>query len=361
MSTGAAAKSRILNARKQFDRSGVHLNTATAGLPPQASWDALQQALLGWRAGTANAVAYDEPLELSRRLFADMVNVDPGQVAVGSQASMFVGLVAAALPDGAHVLTAEGDFTSVLFPLLAQGHRGIRVQEVPLERVAESITDNTALVALSAVQSSDGRVADLAGIENVCARTRTRILLDATQAAGWLPLDANRYSYVIASGYKWLLSARGTAFFAIAPDLMADVVPIAAGWYAGTDPWTSIYGTPLRLADDAKRFDVSPVWHSWVGQAPALRLLQEVEVEAIHANNLALAHGFCEGVGIPVVDSAIVSMGVRDSAGRRLDEAGISAAMRAGRLRLSFHISTTEDDVQRAIDALRGHILTSDD
>ncbi len=351
---------RIHDARNQFDRSGVHLNTATAGLPPNASWESLQRALTSWRSGTANAAAYDEPLELSRRLFADMVNVDPGRVAVGSQASACVGVVAAALPDDAQVLTAEGDFTSLLFPLLAHSGRGIKVQEVPLERMAATINDNTALVALSAVQSSDGRVADLDGIERACARTETRVLLDATQAAGWLPLDANRYAYVIASGYKWLLAARGTAFFTMAPELMADMVPLAAGWYAGTDPWASIYGSPLRLAADAKRFDVSPVWHSWVTQAPALQLIQAVGVPAIHANNLALAHQFCEGVGIPKVDSAIVSMGVRPEASQRLKKAGISAAMRAGRLRLSFHLSTTEDDVECAIEALRGHILTPD-
>ena len=33
-----------------------------------------------------------------------------------------------------------------------------------------------------------------------------------------------------------------------------------AGWYAGQHPWESIYGTPLRLAEDARRFDVSPAW-----------------------------------------------------------------------------------------------------
>ena len=31
-----------------------------------------------------------------------------------------------------------------------------------------------------------------------------------------------------------------------------------SGWYAGDDPWQSIYGPPLRLAMDARRFNVSP-------------------------------------------------------------------------------------------------------
>jgi len=32
---------------------------------------------------------------------------------------------------------------------------------------------------------------------------------------------------------------------------------------AGDDPWSSIYGGPLRLASDARRFDVSPAGHAW--------------------------------------------------------------------------------------------------
>ena len=58
----------------------------------------------------------------------------PDRVAIGNQVSTFTGLVAAALPDGARVLAAEEDFTSVLFPFLAHADRGVRVQTVPLER-----------------------------------------------------------------------------------------------------------------------------------------------------------------------------------------------------------------------------------
>ena len=53
------------------------------------------------------------------------------------------------------------EFTSVTFPLRAQAGRGVKVREVPLERLAESVTADTTLVAVSAVQSADGRLADL--------------------------------------------------------------------------------------------------------------------------------------------------------------------------------------------------------
>lgn len=148
-------------ARAEFDADVTYLDTATFGLPPRRSWAALQQALAQWRAGTADAVAYDLPVAAARASYAHLAGVDPSAVAVGSQVSVFAGLIAANLPGGSEVLTATGDFTSILFPFYAQSGRGIRVREVPLERIADAVTSRTTLVAVSAVQSADGRVADL--------------------------------------------------------------------------------------------------------------------------------------------------------------------------------------------------------
>ena len=60
------------------------------------------------------------------------------------------------------------------------------------------------------------------------------------------------------------------------------------------------------MADGARRFDVSPAWFSWVGQAPALELLLDVGVDTIHAHNVGLANRFRTGLGLPPEDSAIV-------------------------------------------------------
>lgn len=348
---------RLRWARTQFAPNGAYLDTATAGLPPTSAYDAVRTALTQWRRGEARAVAYDEPVERSRRLFADLVGVDPSQVAVGSQTSAFVGLVASSLPEGAEVLTVESDFTSVLFPFHARGASRLRVREAPLEHLAESVTRSTYLVAVSLVQSSDGRVADVGAVLEACARTGTQIMLDATQAAGWLPVEADRFDYVVASGYKWLLAARGTAFMTVRRDRIDDLRPVAAGWYAGEDRWSSIYGSPLRLARSARRFDVSPAWHSWVSQAGALELLTHVGKHTLQTNALQLARRFCLGVGVPFSGSAIVSVGVDEDAAEQLRQASVVASTRAGRLRVSFHVSTTEDDVDRAVDALSGHVL----
>lgn len=339
----------IEQAQREFDPAGVYLNTATFGLPPQASWHALQSALTSWRAGTADAAAYDEPLARARAAYGELVGVEPGLIAVGSQVSVFAGMVAAWLPTNCDILIAEGEFTSLTFPFFALGHR---VREVPLERLADEVRPETALVAVSAVQSSDGRVADLAALR----ATGVRVLLDTTQAAGWLPIDASQYAFTIAGGYKWLLAPRGTAFFTVQPAYLDALTPINANWYAGPSPWTSIYGSPLRLADDASRFNLSPAWHCWVAAAPALELLRDVGVEAIHAHNLKLAADFRAAVGLAPYRSAIVSAEADEKVPALMEEAGIVASVRAGRLRLCFHLTTSADDVARAAEVLAGHL-----
>lgn len=347
---------RLDAARDEFDAEVIYLNTATMGLPPRRSWEALQTALAEWRAGAAKAHDYDAPVARARRTYSALVGVDPQLVAVGSQVSVFAGIIAASLPRGAQVLTAVGDFTSILFPFHVQAARGVIVHEVPLEELPDAVTEDTSLVSVSAVQSADGRVADLDALRRACTATGAKVLLDTTQAIGWLPIDAGQFAYTVCGGYKWLLAPRGTAYLTVRSDLLDDVVPHTAGWYSGADPWRSLYGAPLRLATDARRFDVSPAWQSWVGAAPALDLLSEIGTAALHAHALGLANRFRAGVGLPDGDSAIVSSFADDTVPGLMGAANIIGAARAGRLRLSFHLSTSEQDVDTAVDALSGHL-----
>ena len=337
-------------APEEFAPSGVFLNSATLGLAPRRSVEAMRAFEDARAAGEVDAVSVDAYVERGRAAFAAMIGRSPDDVATGSQTSQFVGLVAAGLPAGSVVLAAEEDFTSVLFPFLRTP--GLDVRLVPLAGLLDAITDEVDLVAVSAVQSSDGRVLDLAGLAEAAARHGSRTLVDVTQAAGWLPLEGLVADYVVASGYKWLLGPRGTCFFSVGPELRDGVPTLAAGWYAGGSRWDSIYGPPLRLAEDARRFDLSPAWGCWVGHVPALDLLLEVGIDRIHAHDLALANAFRDGLGLPSGDSAIVSVPCPPDVPERLAAAGIRAAVRAGRLRLSFHLYNSGSDVDAVLRAL---------
>ena len=340
-------------AQKEFEPACGYVNTASIGLPPRRVVEALDEAIEIWRTGRAEAADYDALVDRARRRFASLVGVTPDRVAIGNQVSTFSGLVAAALPDGARVLAAEEAFTSVLFPFLAHADRGVRVQTVPLNRLLEAIRPGVSLVAVSAVQSADGHLVPggLDALASAAAQHGCLTYVDATQAVGWMPFGADRFDFVSCAAYKWLLSPRGTAFGVVRPDRLEMLRPLNAGWYAGADPWTSIYGGPLRLAKDARRLDISPAWLAWAGTVPALDLLSEVGIASIHRHDLSLANGLRERLGLPNGDSAIVTVATEGGL-ERLRATDVKASLRAGAVRLSFHLHNTECDVDTVARAL---------
>ena len=332
--------------RALFAPEPGYLNTASLGVPPLRTVAAVKDVLDRWSRGRLSPPEFDEHVRRARHAWAALTGVDPSQVAVAAAVSELVGLVAASLPDGAHVVVAAGEFTSVTFPFLAHADRGVTVEERPLEDLAAF--ERADLVAVSAVQSADGRLVDL---DALVARGAP-VLLDTTQSCGWLPLDCSAVDYVVCGGYKWLLCPRGTAFLSVRPERMDALRPLSAGWYAGDDPWTSIYGLPLRLAGDARRFDVSPAWFSWVGAAESLELLAGLDTDAVRAYDVGLADAFLARLGLPPQGSAIVTLDASHGAAESLAAAGVRTAMRAGRVRASFHLYNDERDVELAVAAL---------
>lgn len=341
----------LASAQAYWEPAGTYLNTASYGLPPRPAWDALQAALDDWRTGRTSWEPWGDSTEQARASFARLISVEPATVAVGATVSGLVGLVAASLPDGSRVLAPDVEFASTLFPFLAQAHRGVTVRMVPPSELAGAIDDSTDVVAFSAVQMATGEVADLDAIAKAARSNGAMTLVDATQACGWLVLDGSRFDIVVAAGYKWLLSPRGTAFMSVSRGRLDDIVPLTASWYGGENVHASYFGPPLRLATDARRLDTSPAWHSWIGAAAAMAVIEEIGVAAIQAHDLALANSFRAGLGLEAGDSAIVFLDA-PGAEDRLERAGIRAAVRNGRVRTSWHVYNTDDDVALTLAAL---------
>ncbi|MGW0483458.1 aminotransferase class V-fold PLP-dependent enzyme [Nonomuraea sp. NPDC003214] len=328
-----------------WDAEPGWLNTASYGLPPRRAFEELQAVLADWRHGSSDWKPWDASVGRSRAAFARMVGAAAEDVSVGSTVSQIMSAVATALPPGADVVVPEIEFTSNLFPWAVAA----RVRTVPADRLADAITASTGAVAFSLVQSATGEVAPLADIVAAARDHDALVIADGSQACGWLPVDVDGVDALACAAYKWLMAPRGAAFGYLSPRLRERMRPLAANWYAGADEGGSFYGPPLRLAGDARAFDLSPAWFCYVGAAPALELLNEIGVERVRDHDVALANRFRAGLGLEPSDSAIVSV---DAPGERLEAAGIRAAVRAGKVRASFHAYTTTADVDRALDAL---------
>jgi selenocysteine lyase/cysteine desulfurase len=342
---------KLQTAIEAFNAPLGYLAVASIGIPPRQAIDALAADLELWGRGERDPQDYDAVIARTRQSYASLVGVDAHRVAIGSQTSVIASVIAAAVPEGAEVLCIDGDFTSMMFPFLQRA--GIRVRVVPGEALADSITDETWLVAFSLVQSATGVVADAAAIVEAASRHGARTFCDLTQAAGVLPVDAALFDATVCNTYKWLCAPRGVAFLTVTDSFAAELVPLQAGWYAGQDVWTSTYGPAMHLASDARRFDVSPAWPAWIGAEQSIALFAGLDIGEIWEHTSGLGDALCERLGIPAQHQAIVTW--PDSTGAdlaKLRAAGIRAAGRAGRLRASFHLWNTPADVDAVVAAI---------
>ena len=291
----------------EFVGADGFLNTPTYGLPPRFLVDALQDCITGWQAGTMDATSFDEPVRAGRAGYAALTGVPVDSVAMGGNVSAVLGLVAAAVPDGSRVA--------------------------------------------SLVQSANGAVVDVDALRSAVAGTDTLTVIDVTQALGWKKIDVGWADVTAAGVYKWLLAPRGTAWMSLSDRVSQIVTPHAANWYAGEKPWQTIYGLPLRLADSARRFDTSPAWFSALGSGLTLPWLASLDGAAIEAHTVGLANVVRAELALPQQDSAIVSIPIADAA-ERLRLAAVRASVRAGAVRVGFHLYNTQNDLDRLLDAL---------
>jgi selenocysteine lyase/cysteine desulfurase len=349
--TRQAISRPLQDAIDSFDDPRGYLAVASMGLPPKQAVAALRADLESWAHANRDPQGYDDVIARTRADYARLVGVSADRVAIGSQTSVMVSLFAAAVPDGAEVLCVDGDFSSIVFPF--ENGRGIRARSVPLDALADSISDDTWLVSFSLVQSATGQVADVSAILAAAQRHDAFTFCDTTQAAGAHPVDAALFDATVCHAYKWLCSPRGVAFLTLSERFGRQLTPIQAGWYAGDDVWQSCYGPDMHLATDARRFDVSPAWQAWIGAEQSIRLFAGLDIDEVWARTAGLGDRLCDALELPRQHQAIVTWPDADGADlRALIDAGIRVSGRAGRLRASFHLWNDESDVAAVVAAL---------
>jgi selenocysteine lyase/cysteine desulfurase len=337
-----------------FDCPPGYLDTPSVGIPPLPAVQALLGAVRDWQAGTVRPAGFDLSVSAAREAFAVLCGVPAATVTIGGSVSELVGLVASAAPDGTRVLTAEGEFASVIFPFAVQARRGVTIDEVPVAEIPARAAGYD-YVATSAVQSRDGTMLDLDALRDAVAGHPTRVLLDVTHACGWLPLRLDWADAVVGCGYKWLMSPRGVAWMAVREDFAAGLTATSASWYGGESPWDGLYGLPLRQAAGTRRFDTSPAWFCHLGAAAVLPALAATDPQERYAHCAGLANALRAELDLPPAGSAVVSVAAPDAV-ERLAQAGVRASVRDGRVRLGFFLYNNANDLDRAVSALAGKI-----
>jgi len=340
------------DARREFPTGSGYLDAATMGIPPLAAIEALGEDLVLWGSGRRDPVHYSAVVERARGAYAHLVRASIDDVSIGAQTSVMAALAADAVRAGGEVLVVDGDFTSIVYPFLVRHPE--RTRSVPLHALAAEIGPQTAMVVFSLVQSATGEIAPVEQIRLSAEAAGAITVCDVTQAAGVYPVVAGQWDITVCHAYKWLCSPRGVGFMTVAPAVRDRLRPLNAGWYAGEDVWQSIYGPGMRLAENGRRFDVSPAWQAFVGATPAVELFASLDTDALHAQASGLADRLLGSLDLAPRGQSIIALDDPDAALLAAARAaGLTASGRDGRLRLAFHVWNDDTDVLRASDALR--------
>jgi selenocysteine lyase/cysteine desulfurase len=335
----------------------TYLDTATYGLPPRPTVEAMAQALARWQDGTAHWIDdWDVEAERARTAFAALVGASADEVALIPSASVGVGTVAASLTPDDRVVVPDDEFTSLLFPLLVAAERGTTVTQVPFEALVERIGPDTTLVATSLVQMQTGRVADLHAIVDRANRVGAPVLVDATHGIPFATTDGvlGGVDFVVCAAYKHLLCPRGVGFLVVRRAHLPTLAPWNANWRATDDPYGRYVGGPLTLADGASRFDVSLAWLPWLGAAVSLELMASWAGAGLLAQPVDQARELAARLGVTWGGSSIVCAPVADpdAVQAAVDRHRVKLGFRGDGIRLSTHVYTTDADLDRAVAVL---------
>ena len=272
------------------------------------------------------------------------------------------------------IVVANCEYRSNLLPWLAQRTFGREVDVLEgdnlSEQIMEKIDGDTALVAISSVQSADGARVNLDRIVARAHDEEVLVFVDATQSLGVVEFDVTSVpaDFVAAAGYKWLLGGRGTGYLYVRPEIQQTLRPVLASPMSASDVLDGLYyGGPYTPFDDARRFDQSLAWLSWVAARPAAELLAYVGASNLERHALSLASRFhcgcaeldCE-VKLASTDlpSPIASLDVPNP--QRLQQElrrhQIMTTVRPTGVRFGFHLYNDESHVDRALEIISEHL-----
>jgi selenocysteine lyase/cysteine desulfurase len=178
-------------------------------------------------------------VELAREKCSRLFSVRPEEITFLSNASEGINNLAYGLEwrSGDNVVVVDVEFPSGLLPWTRVENLGVEVRVVKhknwfveLEDIAALIDERTRVVCISHVSMFTGQRIDLESLSRLVRSSNALLLLDATHAAGVVPVDASLADIMVSSCYKWLLGVHGAAVFYVNRDRLPDFFPPFLGW-----------------------------------------------------------------------------------------------------------------------------------
>lgn len=323
-----------------------------------------------------------------RGRFATLIGADPEEIGLvectkAGEQIVLDGLDG--LRNGGNIVTNDLHFSGSLHNLEGLRRAGRDVRIVPsadfavsLDRMADAIDEQTALVTVSLVSNITGHVEAMAELSRLAHDRGAIVFADIIQGAGIVPIDVREMGIDVAacSSYKWLYGLHGAGFLYVRRDLQGALIrdslfpghvsrayePFAAPGSESSSALT--YSAPV----DARRYQPGHV--NYLGYAAVhegLGFIARHGVGALQRHSVALNRRLIdqldqdrfEVLSSHVDESPILALAARDfdATLQRLIESDVVISAGGDKwnlLRISPAIYNTEADMDRVAEVLAG-------
>jgi len=321
-------------------------------------------------------------LEDARRLAAQLLNCEPGEIALVGPTSLGLSLVASGLNfrRGDNILIYHDDYPSNVYPWMALAEKGVEVRLLntrglgvirPID-VMGQVDENTRLVALASCHFISGYRLEFQAIGKYLRERRILFCLDAIQTLGAFPTTVEYVDFLAADAHKWLLGPCGAGVLYVRRELQENLNPPLYGWHNVKNP-NFVAQEQIVFRSGAVKYEAGTQnLLGLVGLIVALEIAREIGVENIAAELLRKRARLVPALqtkGFTVLNAdakpenagGIVSFyqpGKDLTAlNQKLSEAAIVASLRTDRkgqnyIRLSPHFYNTDAELERVLELL---------
>lgn len=318
-----------------------------------------------------------QKIEHLRELAAARLRADQSEIALIRNTTEGISLVAEGFPwqPGDNVVVPDSEFPSNLYPWMHLADRGVEVRQVHCPEgqiepatIAEACNDRTRVIAVSWVGYSAGWRADLEALADIAHQRDALLFVDAIQGLGVLNLDVTQtpVDVLAADGHKWLLGPEGAGIMYLRQKCLERLRPLGVGWNSVVQAG-DFTDTSLRIKPDASRYEGGT--HNMVGflgLAASMEMFSGLDPVAIEQRLHSVTDLCCErlqAAGAALVSersgghwSGILAVDIpgRSPSGVKKDclRRQVIVNARDGHVRISPHVYTSADDVERLIEAL---------
>jgi selenocysteine lyase/cysteine desulfurase len=300
-----------------------------------------------------------------REVVADLTGFSAEQVAF--QPNTSTGLMHAMFGLTGGVLLSGREFPSLTFaavrasealgvvvPQFIEWDDDVNAGRVTPGIVKEQLTPKTVAVAVSLVDYRTGYLADLEGIRQVIGDRL--LIVDAVQGFGVVDAPYEVADVIASGGQKWVRAGWGNGFLAMSDRALDRLTPVFSGFVVGEEfpdgpdipaPPSGInafqvsYGSPVAQARFASALEsIAAVGVDTVNERIAERVDRVIELADEFAIPVSSPRDRRERAGIVVLEPAPDQLTVLAAA---LFNQGVSATVRDGHVRLSAHVSTSDE------------------